>query len=270
MNVVEFQNRVTDYYATHQRDLPWRTPALALTEKDTLNPYYILVSEMMLQQTQVQRVISFYDAFIERFPTMQSLAQSSLSEVLKEWQGLGYNRRAMYLHEAVKQLARTSDRWNVKMLESLKGIGPNTASAIMVYAYNKPEIFIETNVRSVYLHHFFQGRTDVLDTEIIELVEKTIDRKNPRQWYWALMDYGSYLKTTTPNPSRRSKHHKVQSQFQGSNRQLRAQVLRRVIEGPVTASTIRQEFVDDRLDGVLHSLKNEGLVIKKSGKYLIT
>lgn len=271
MKFTEFQKTVSDHFTGHQRNLPWRTPALVLSEKDILNPYYILVSEFMLQQTQVQRVIPFYVAFIERFSTMQSLAQSSLSDVLGHWQGLGYNRRAMYLHEAAKQLAKMSDdAWSTKLLESLKGIGPNTASAIMVYAYNLPEIFIETNIRSVYLHHFFQDQTDVLDSEILELLERTIDRKNPRQWYWALMDYGSHLKSITPNPSRRSKHHKVQSQFEGSNRQLRAHVLRRIIARPVTKDALKQEFLDDRLEVVLNSLQKEGLVIKKYGKYLIS
>lgn len=269
MNVTEFQKLITAHYAAYQRELPWRTPALSPSEKDTLNPYYILMSELMLQQTQVQRVIPYYNSFINRFPTMQSLATSPMSDVLKLWQGLGYNRRAMYLHQAVENLVDVPGEWDKSLLELQKGIGPNTASAIRVYAYNKPEIFIETNVRSVYLHHFFQGRTQVPDGEILELIQYTMDRDNPRQWYWALMDYGSYLKNITPNPSRRSKHHKVQSKFEGSNRQLRANVLKRLIVAPATHKSLLQEFSDDRLDSVLDSLKSEGLINKKSGRYLI-
>lgn len=214
-------SNIYSYYAQNGRHtLPWRT---------NLNPYAILVSELMLQQTQVNRVIPKFQAFLAEFPTPQSLAQAPLSQVLIAWQGLGYNRRAKFLHQAAQAIVNHHAGQiptQFDQLTQLPGIGPNTAKAVLVYAFNQPEVFIETNVRSVFLHHFFPNQTAVPDKELLPLVQQHLDINQPRIWYWAVMDYGSFLKSSLPNPSRSSRHYTKQSKFEGSNRQIRGLILR--------------------------------------------
>ncbi|MDO8302720.1 MAG: hypothetical protein Q7T18_05735, partial [Sedimentisphaerales bacterium] len=216
-----FRRTVYGYYRRCGRhDLPWR---------QTTDPYCILVSEVMLQQTQVSRVVEKYASFISRFPDFAALAQSPLSAILKAWQGLGYNRRAI----AVKKIAQIVQRdhagtlpQDTDSLLKLPGIGAYTAAAIGAFAFNRSAVFIETNIRAVFIHAFFHDRLNISDKEILPLIEKTLDRRSPRKWYWALMDYGVMLKKEFSNPARRSSHHKKQSRFEGSNRQLRGRILK--------------------------------------------
>jgi A/G-specific adenine glycosylase len=180
-----FLESLWSYYAASGRTmLPWRLP-----EADgSFEPYKIMVSELMLQQTQVPRVVPKYQAFLERFPSVDALAAAELGEVLRAWQGLGYNRRAKFLWQAA-QVVRTQRSFpdTAEGLVKLPGIGRNTAGAILAYAYNQPVVFVETNVRTVYIHHFFADRTDIHDTEIAALVAQTLDREQPRDFFWALM-----------------------------------------------------------------------------------
>ncbi len=224
MNSAAFQKKIWKYYTAYGRDLPWR---------NTSDPYKILVSEVMLQQTQVRRVLVKYAEFLKKFPTIQKLAAASLPEVLSVWQGLGYNRRALMLYEA----ARTAMNVHsgvlpadyAKLLE-LPGVGPATAAGILNFAYNIPTLYLETNVRSVYLHFFFPDKEKVHDKELIPIIEKTMDRKNSKEWYYALLDYGVLLKQKHPNPNRRSAHYAKQSKFEGSRRQARAKALREALK----------------------------------------
>lgn len=216
-----FQTFITHWYAAYGRThLPWR---------QTYCPYTVLVSELMLQQTQVERVIPKYLAFLKRFPSVEILAKAEQKEVVSLWQGLGYNRRAIFLHkcaQAVCALHGGQFPTNSTDLQQLPGVGPYTASAIMAFAYNQPVVLIETNVRAVFLHHFFPERENVSDAELRDLVSQEMLIDNPRLWYSALMDYGSFLKRTVPNPSRKSKHHTRQSKFTGSLRQVRGEIVR--------------------------------------------
>jgi A/G-specific adenine glycosylase len=225
-----FRALVLDHYREHGRDLPWRK---------TYDPYEILVSEVMLQQTQVARVLPKYSLFLSRFSNLEALAGARLEAVLAVWQGLGYNRRALALHRTA-QTVRSEHQGRlpscVSDLRRLPGIGPATAAAVCVFAHSHPLVFIETNIRSAFLHHFFRECSAVTDADILPLIEATLDRDNPRDWYYALMDYGAWLKRTQPNPGRRSRHHVTQTPFEGSRRQLRAQVLRLLLE-PVTAES---------------------------------
>lgn len=260
-----FTETLWDNYARHGRDdLPWRIP-----EPDgSLDPYKILVSELMLQQTQVPRVIPKYVDFLQRFPTVQALARAELGEVLRAWQGLGYNRRAKYLWQAaqiVYKLKHFPDEF--AELVKLPGVGPNTAGAIMAYAYNQPVVFIETNVRTVYIHHFLADQADVPDTLLRKLVEQTIDHQNPRDFYWALMDYGSYLKATVGNLNKASKHYAKQSAFHGSRRQIRGQVIRLLGTARLTHEELKELIADDRLGAVLDELTSESLIRQMGGKY---
>lgn len=262
-----FLNDLAAYYREHDRhDLPWRMP-----EADGLfNAYKILVSEIMLQQTQVTRVIPKYTAFLKQFPTLEVLSQASLGDVLVAWQGLGYNRRAKYLWQAA---GMATDAYGGKLprdqlkLERLPGVGRNTAGAVMAYAFNEPALFIETNIRTVYIHHFFPDQINVPDSAIFELLDLTLDRANPREFYWALMDYGSYLKQTVGNKSRSSKTYAKQSIFHGSLRQIRGQVLRLLAAGPLTKTQLQEAIGDGRITAVLESLSREGLIVMVDNHY---
>lgn len=215
-----FRSTVWTHYLLAGRDLPWRR---------THDPYHILVSEFMLQQTQVARVISKYAGFIHLFPTVEDLASAPLAAILQAWQGLGYNRRALNLQRCAKSIAGMPDHRvpaSFSQLLALPGIGRSTAGAVCAFAFNIAVPFLETNIRSAFLHHFFPDSHGVPDREIMPLVEMTLDHNDPRHWYYALMDYGSWLKATVPNPARRSLHSATQSPFAGSHRQLRGAVLR--------------------------------------------
>ncbi len=211
MSPALFKKTVWSYYKKNRRDFPWR---------QTRDPYKILVSEIMLQQTQTPRVIFKYEEFITAFPTLESLAKAPLKKVLLLWQGLGYNRRAVNLQKATQIIIshhKGKFPRDYTSLIDLPGVGPATAGDIMAFAWNKPVVVIETNIRTVFIHSFFKDEKDVHDKDILPLIEKTLDTKKPRDWYYALMDYGTMLKKTQINPSRRSKHYSKQSPFKGSN-----------------------------------------------------
>jgi A/G-specific adenine glycosylase len=214
-----FKKKILEFYQANRRSFVWR-------EKP--DPYSVFVSEIMLQQTQTQRVAQMFPPFIKRFGSFKDLAQSSFEEVLGLWKGLGYNRRAYNLHQSAKIIGREHDGElpdDPNVLKKFPGIGDASASSIVAFAFNKPTIFIETNIRTVFLHEFFKDESDVHDKKIMPLIEQSLDRKAPREWYYALMDYGVMLKKNHPNPSRRSKHHAIQSKFEGSDRQIRGKIL---------------------------------------------
>lgn len=208
------------------RDLPWR---------NVDDPYAVLVSEVMLQQTQVARVERYWSRFLSLLPTIDALAAASTAEVLELWQGLGYNRRALALKRAAEQCA---ERFGGHLpetaveLEKLPGIGPATAAGVMAFAHNLPAVYLETNVRAVFLHCLFPQREGVSDREIAPYVAQTCPKENPRAWYYALLDYGAHLKKVLPNPARRSSHYARQSAFEGSRRQKRAAIVRMVLAEP--------------------------------------
>ncbi|MDQ5886196.1 MAG: A/G-specific adenine glycosylase [Patescibacteria group bacterium] len=290
-STAQFKETVWDYYAKCARDLPWRTPEA----NGSYDPYKILVSEMMLQQTQVQRVIPKYREFLKKFPNIEALARAPLSDVIKCWQGLGYNRRVKYLHMASKQVMNDFEGnipRDILELELLPGIGKNTAGAICAYAYNQPVSFIETNIRSVYIYYFFKNVEEVHDKDILLLVDKSIQLiscweeqpeirinsvpgalRNPdgvsqyREWYWALMDYGTYLKSHIGNTSRKSKTYSKQSRFEGSVRQIRGTILKMLSSGSQSYNQLHNKVNDDRLDNVLLDLENEGFIIKQKLLY---
>ncbi len=254
----EFRAKVVGFWKKHGRhDLPWRK---------THDPYKILVSEIMLQQTQVDRVVPYFERFIKKFPTVQALAKAPLSDVLKEWQGLGYNRRAKLLRECAKEIVEKHDGAIPKgrsALESLLGIGPYTAGAIRVFAFNQPEVLIETNIRAVYLHHFFPHTYKVDDRLICVYVGKTAKGQDPRTWYSALMDYGAFLKKTNLNPSRRSKHHVKQSKFEGSLRQVRGSIIRTLSEG----EPLHHLYGEEGFKKALAALAREGMIEKRGTEW---
>ena len=260
MNPVEFQRLLAQKGEELYRTMPWR--------EDT-RPYYVLVSELMLQQTQVPRVVPKFEAFIAAFPDEKALAGASLADVLKLWQGLGYNRRAKFLHEAAKMIV---DEFGGTFPENdtdilrLPGVGKNTAGAILAYAFNQPRIYVETNVRTVYIHHFFADNFAVDDKEIIELMQVTIDRENPRIFYQNLMDYGSWLKAQGVRNISQSRHYKKQSPLKGSVREVRGQIIKVLAGGDMSKSALHERLAaDERFAPALQSLVRDGLVANRGG-----
>ena len=224
--VNRFREHLYRFYQEHGRRLPWR---------ETSDPYHILVSEIMLQQTQVERVACKYAPFLQAFPDVAALAAAPLREIMVQWQGLGYNRRALALQRLAQRLVSEFQGRlpaSVEILRTLPGIGAATAGALAAFAFQQPVVFIETNIRRVFLHCFFAGQTGIRDQEILPLVETTLDRAHPRPWYYALMDYGVWLKRAVPNPNRRSAHYQRQSPFTDSDRQIRGLILKTVLGAP--------------------------------------
>lgn len=297
MDLNLFKKTIWDYYKKYGRhDLPWRK---------TKDPYKILVSEVMLQQTQVSRVIEKYKSFLQKFPTVEVLAKAPLKDVLLEWQGLGYNRRAKYLklcaEKVVSDYKGTFPKTLVELLK-LPGIGPATAGDILAFAYNIPVPVIETNIRSVFIH-FFKGVEGALadtqtntyarsnlrtgtpspptskfrkvsslisDKELLPLIEQTLDTKNPREWYWALFDYGAHLKQTR-NPNTQSKHYVKQFPFKGSNREKRSQILKLILEKPRTEKEIIKTlgYESEVIHKNLKQMIKENLIKKEKGKFFV-
>lgn len=244
--------------------MPWR---------EDVSPYSIFVSEVMLQQTQVARVLVTYPLFKSQFPSFKELSQANTATLLAAWQGMGYNRRALYLKAAAEVICTKYKGilpGDATLLDCLPGIGHATACSIVAFVFNKPVVFIETNIRRVFIHHFFSETEVVSDTDILPLVEKTLDKKNPREWYWALMDYGAYLAKQGENPNKKSKHYVKQKKFKGSVREVRGGIIKLLLQKPYTLREMEIIYKnDERLFTVLRQLKEEGFIVLKNGKYRI-
>lgn len=254
--ITAFRKTVWAHYRREGRhDLLWRK---------TNDPYKILVSEVMLQQTQVERVKAFYQAWMEQFPTVTVLAKASLADVLKAWQGLGYNRRAKMLHEAAKAITkRRVFPKTPEELEKLPGIGHYTARAVAAFAHNADVVFVETNLRTAVIHHFFPRKQKVSDAEVLKILEKAYVPGRAREWYAALMDYGAHLKRSGVRVNAKSKTYAKQSRFAGSAREARGAILKCLVRGPRDGAFLAGVLGDDRVVQVksqLASLTKEGLI----------
>jgi A/G-specific adenine glycosylase len=264
--ILEFQQMVLSYYNNYGREMAWR---------DTTDPYLILVSEIMLQQTQVERVRIKFPEFIETFPDFASLAVAPLDNVLSVWQGMGYNRRAIALQKCAIRVMNEYDGIlpaDVDILATFPGIGRATASSIAAFAFNLPVVFIETNIRRVFIHFFFTGNETVSDAEIIPVVARALYKKNPRIWYWALMDLGSALKKRVPNPNRRSAHYTRQPPFEGSDRKIRGAILKLLLkEYSLEAEEIFGYVAEDphRVRKILGDLEGEGFIKYNNNRFSV-
>lgn len=266
MTETEFLKKLFDAYETHARPMPWRIP----NEHGDFDPYKILVSEIMLQQTQVERVIPKFEAFVARFPSFESLSVARLSEILSYWQGLGYNRRAKYLHDNAQLLANSPFPHTVEELTAYKGIGHNTAAAILVYAFDTSLIYVETNIRTVLIHSFYADEEQVSDEVLIKKLERIVRTYggSMRDFYWAMMDYGSALKKQGVKAHRKSASYTQQTKFEGSLRQLRGKLIRYALAHD-SIENAKAQLADERFDMVLKALQAEGLVRISRGKLSI-
>ena len=259
-----FRAEIIRFYRAEGRNFSWRC---------NLSPYRVLVSEIMLQQTQTGRVEDKFRTFIDRFSGFDQLASAEFSEVLRYWKGLGYNRRAKYLHDISQRIVAEYQSImpdDPEVLEGFPGIGRATAASICVFAFDRPYPFIETNIRTVFIHFFFPGQAKVSDKKIMSLVEQTMDREHPRQWYYALMDYGVMLKKTVGNLSRKSSEYRKQSRFEGSDRQLRGRILDLLLDqGSIGSSSAANllEQPEERVSSLLEKLSLEGLIVEEGGLY---
>ncbi len=265
--IKKFHKTIYAFFKTNRRDFAWRS---------TTDPYKIVVSEIMLQQTQVERVKTKYQEFIKTFPNFKTLAVASLKDVLTLWQGMGYNRRALYLHEIAVKINEDFGGTFPKdplIIQNFKGIGPNTVGSICAFAFNIPTIFIETNIRSVFIHYFFPRKKAITDKQLLPLIAQTLDQKNPREWYFALMDYGAYLKKHFPNPSKKSAHHVAQSKFAGSDRQIRGALIKVLTQNTfISLAGLKTHFPTtepQRLRTIIKQLLKEKLVAQKGNKIFL-
>ena len=272
-NIQAFTRTVWTHYSKHGRhDLAWR--------KKT-DPYSIVLSEIMLQQTQVIRVEEYFANWKKKFPNWKTLANASLSEVLTMWQGLGYNRRGKYVHDIAKEVMGTykgvfpSEAVDMR---TLPGIGPYTQSAIEAFSFNKRSILVETNIRTAIIFHFFKNQEVVTERQIEEVLQAcyrqgTKAYKNPREWNWALMDYGSHLKKEVGNLNKKSKTYTKQSRFQGSRRQLRSRILKFILEKKevtqqeIFIASLQKDEKDIKL--LLNELQKEGMIEKSKNKWKV-
>jgi A/G-specific adenine glycosylase len=252
----QFINEILKFYKESGRhDLPWRK---------NINSYKVLVSEIMLQQTQVVRVIPKFTLWMKTYPTLTAFSRASFKDVLILWQGLGYQRRA----KALYQLAQTTTRIPASFEELLKlsGIGPYTAGAICAFAYDSfSHPVLETNIRTVLIESFHPGEQQIHDGILYDdlaRLEKniTIKKLGARAWYYALMDYGAHLKQLRISHNKKSAHYTKQSAYEGSLRQLRAKTLFAITHQEKLPS-------DERLETVLSQLIKEGYIIKTKNKY---
>jgi len=254
------------HYDLYGRNLEWR---------NTTDPYHILVSEIMLQQTQVERVSKKFPEFICAFPDFSSLATATLADVLAVWQGLGYNRRAIALQKCAILVMNEYYGMlpvDVDTLATFPGIGRATASSIAAFTFNRPVVFIETNIRRVFIHFFFNETGNVSDADILPLVEKALFYENPRVWYWALMDLGSALKKTVPNPNRRSKHYTKQAPFEGSDRKIRGMLLKILLKNQFLEEEEILRCVDEdpiRVRRILATLESEGFIEPRENGFVL-
>ena len=266
--ILEFQNSIYNFYKKNQRQFIWR---------DDITAYKILISEVMLQQTQTSRVIAKFEQWLKIFPDFTTLAQASNLDILTAWQGLGYNRRGLALGTIAQKVIRDHQGilpCDVQILQTFPAIGPNTAGSICAFAFNHPTIFIETNIRTVFTYHFFKEQNNVSDKQLLPYIQATLDHNNAREWYYALMDYGVFLKKQLPAINAKSKHYAKQSQFLGSKRQVRGLLIKILTQVSIIDIQTMIEMVEFELPTNQHNIEKiiqllvDEKIIRQEGQLL--
>jgi len=258
---------ILSWYAAVRRDLPWRR---------TTDPYRILVSEVMLQQTQVARVVPYYEAWLERFPDAAALARAAAADVLRQWSGLGYNRRALALQAACEVVTREGWPRTVNGLRALPGVGPYTAAAVASFAFGVQAAAVDTNVRRVIERLDRRARRP---PELARRAQALVPQGRAADWNQALMELGATVCTARApaceacpaascrsqgRPSigataRRSAGERVR--FEETNRFVRG----RVVAALAAGDRVPDGFAPERLERALAGLERDGLVVRDGG-----
>ncbi|MGZ6254557.1 MAG: A/G-specific adenine glycosylase [Candidatus Chromulinivorax sp.] len=264
--IAQFQKTIYDFYTLNKRDFIWR---------EDITPYKIIVSEIMLQQTQTSRVILKFQEWLKTFPDFTTLAQASNHEILTAWQGLGYNKRGLALGKIAQIITQEHHGLlpnDPTILQTFPAIGPNTAGSICAFAFNTPTVFIETNIRTVFTHTFFKDQANIDDKQLLPLIKQTLDQSQPREWYYALMDYGVFLKSQLPKINAASKHYTRQSKFEGSKRQVRGTIIKILTQVKHIDYESLLEFLDHQLpenvhdkNSIIANLIDEKVIIETNG-----
>jgi A/G-specific adenine glycosylase len=270
-NIPAFRAEVLAHYEQAGRHFPWRDDETAWDRA-----WGVLVSEFMLQQTQTERVVPFFTRWMARWPTPAALDAAPFPDVLREWVGLGYNRRCKALKDCARLICAEHSGIvpsTTAALSALPGIGAYTAGAIACFAYNVPCVFIETNIRAALLHYFFHDTQDKIDdSTLFPLLEAALDKTNPRRWYYALMDYGVFVKKAFGSQNAKSARYTRQAPFEGSLRQARGRITRTLAkQGPLDREALKKAVVgDERYERALAALVKDGLVAEEAGVYRIS
>lgn len=256
--IVQFQRKILTWYEANKRDLPWR---------GTRDPYRILVSEIMSQQTQIARVIPKYNAWMEAFPTVFELAKASTADVLGHWSGLGYNRRALFLQKCAKTVVeRFAGKFpqEKEVLKTLPGIGEYTAAAVACFAFNQQVAVVDTNVRKIILTQFPHVSSDISPQEMQNIADALLPQGKAYEWNQALMDYASAMlkkeKIVVPK----------QSKFKGSNRYYRGQIVKLLLaQKSIARAQLAKELSisKEKCAEILGGLEKDALVVR-SGEYM--
>lgn len=260
---------ILGWYAAVRRDLPWRR---------TTDPYRILVSEVMLQQTQVARVVPYYEAFLERFPDERALAEAPAADVLRLWSGLGYNRRALALQAAAGAVARDGWPRDVEGLRALPGVGPYTAAAVASFAFGVQAAAVDTNVRRV-IERIDRRRRPV--AALARRADALVPAGRAADWNQALMELGATVCTARapacdacPAASCRTRGRPLvwggERAVGGVGRPMRFEETDRYVRGRVVAALLADEglpggFEPERLERALTGLERDGLVVREAG-----
>ncbi len=267
-SILALQREVKKHYKKEGRHtLPWRV---------VQTPYTVFISECMLQQTPVDRVIPKFKTFARAFPSFSLLGNAGLSEVYARWQGLGYNRRAKYVRDAAKILSEKYGGVLPKSKEDLMrlpGVGPYTAGAILAFAYGNPDAFVETNIRTAVIYHVYPKKKNVPDVAILRVLEKIKPAKGKaaKEWYAALMDYGTHLKRSGVKLNHKSAGYVKQKAFKGSQREVRGAVIREIHKTSLTAAALYKKlpFEKTNIKNVLKNLNSEGLIACRRGRWFV-
>ncbi len=257
--VRDFQEMIFTWWDTNRRDLPWRR---------TEDPYRILVSEVMLQQTQVSRVLPKYDEFIKRYPTVHDLARAPAADVLRTWQGMGYNRRALYLKKTAEAVITTYGGTFPKdetLLTKLPGLGTYTARAILVFAFGRNVATVDTNIRKIITHFFFKDRPQ--KEEVIQAAaDQLLPLDKSWEWHQALMDYGALELNKFKRPDPPAGGRGTSIPFRNSDRFYRGRIIDRLREGDAAKALLVEELSKtyqkdtEFIEKILLGLSKDGLL----------
>jgi len=251
----KFLKELFAWWEQNKRILPWR---------ETKDPYKIMVSEFMLQQTQVNRVVDKYNIFVSKYRNLESLAKSKKVDLLKLWQGLGYNRRALWLKDAAIEILKMGRFPSEKEeLIKLKGVGEYTSRAIPIFAFNKDYAAVDTNIKKILLSENFIHRDDG-EQEIQRLADKLMPKGSSRDYHNAMMDLGSSEKYKNTIHINRTKIKK----FKNSNRQVRGKIISILVNNPIlNYDTLFKEIKKDmiyfdqlRFDKIIEKLEKDKLI----------